>query len=58
MQQKKFFMLIQYFCTAPAERQTRISGDIHTYGMRIGLTRNIYYEKEKKMADYRLTHIR
>ncbi|MCH0359137.1 AAA family ATPase, partial [Enterococcus faecium] len=25
------------FCTAPAERQTKISSDIHTYGIRIGM---------------------
>lgn len=37
------------FCTAPAERQTRISSDIHYYGVRIGLTRTTYLiEKEGK----------
>lgn len=36
-------------CTTPAEKQTRISSDIHTYGIRIGLTRSVYLtEKEGK----------
>lgn len=44
------------FCTAPAERQTKISSHIHHCGVRIGLTKTTYLiEKEGKEDAYYLT---